>query len=298
MADKRFTSFFDEYPELKDYDKKQYKSHLVKRENHIVTITFNRPEIRNASSGDMWEFIRILDCVKQDRDARALVITGAGTAFHAGANIKGWSAGQEGEAEGGRREYESERWESAKLGFGSMPMMNIQYNMHKPSIAMVNGPARGMGFDHALTCDFVVASERASFAMSYIVQGLSPFDGGIWFLTRRCGYTVAMDLCITGRVVDAEEALRLNIVNKVVPHDKLEEETYKLADLVANHRSPLAVRMCRHYIYQALNQSFLDSLDDAHIGAQFSSISPHSKEAMKAWNEKREPDFEDVLYKE
>ena len=154
MAQKLLRTFFDEYPDLVNYDKIQYRSHLVKKENHIVTLTFNRPEIRNAHE-DMWEVIRILDCVKADRDARLLVITGTGSAFHAGANIKQWSARQEGD----RNEYEGMYWESGGLGTGSRPMMRYLYDLHKPSIAMVNGAARGMGFDWALACDLRVNAD-------------------------------------------------------------------------------------------------------------------------------------------
>lgn len=285
-----YRTFFDEYPELKNYDKITYRSHLVKKEKHIVTLTFNRPEMRNAHM-DQWEFIRILDCIKDDDDARLIVLTGAGTAFHAGANIKGWSARQEGD----RREYERRNWLSGGLGFGSRPMMRYLYDLHKPSIAMVNGAARGMGVDWALACDLVIASEKASFGMAYILQGLCPADGGIWYLSRRCGYGVAMDLCLTGRVIDAEEALRLNVVNKVVPHDKLEEETYKLADLISNKRSPMAVRLARNAIYQSLNDTLLENLDGTGVGFHWTGMSPWSREAMKAWVEKRDPNFEDLV---
>ncbi len=279
--------YFSAYPELQDYDKFEYKSHLVKKENHIVTITFNRPQIRNAHE-DQWEMIRILECVKADKEARAVIITGAGKAFHAGANIKGWSARQEGD----RTSYERYGFESAGLGGGSDPMMRFVREMHKPSIAMVNGAARGMGVDWALACDFVIASDQASFGLAYILQGLCPADGALWYITRQCGYRVAMDLCITGRVISAQEALDLHLINKVVPHEQLEKETYELADLIANKRSPMAVRLARHLIYQALNQSLLDNLDSTSVGFRWTAMSPYSREAMKAWVERRDPDFD------
>jgi enoyl-CoA hydratase/carnithine racemase len=281
--------FYYEYPNLKNYDKMEYKSHLVKKENHIVTLTFNRPHIRNANE-DMWEVLRILDCVKADAEARVLVVTGTGTAFHGGANIKNWSARQEGD----RRIYEGDRFEAAGLGKGSAPMMRYLHDLHKPSIAMVNGAARGMGVDWALACDLIISSDKATYGLAYILQGLCPADGALWYITRLCGYRVAMDLCMTGRIIDAQEALRLNMINKVVPHDELEKETYELADLLANKRSPMAVRLARHLIYQAQNQTLLDNLDNTAVGFAWSAMSPHSREAMKAWNEKREPDFSKV----
>ena len=174
-------------------------------------------------------------------------------------------------------------------------MMRYLYDLHKPSIAMVNGSARGMGVDWALACDLVVASERATFGMAYILQGLVAADGGPWYITRRCGYGVAMDLVLTGRVIDAEEALRLNMINKVVSHDQLEKETYALADLIANKRSPMAIKLARNGIYQAVNQTLLDNLDNIGVGFTWSGMSPFSREAMKAWVEKREPNFEDLL---
>lgn len=286
----RDNPYFDAYPERANYDKLKYRSHLVKKEKHIVTLTFNRPEIRNAHE-DQWEVLRILDCVKADEDANLLVITGTGTAFHAGANIKNWSARQEGD----RDRYERARWLTGGLGGGSRPMMRYLYDLHKPSIAMVNGSARGMGVDWALACDLVVASDRATFGMAYILQGLVAADGGPWYITRRCGYGVAMDLVLTGRVVDAEEALRLNMINKVVPHDQLEKETYALADLIANKRSPMAVKLARNGIYQAVNQTLLDNLDNIGVGFTWSGMSPFSREAMRAWVEKREPNFENLV---
>lgn len=287
---KQANLFFDQYPELKNYDQMQYESHLVKKENHIVTLTFNRPEIRNAHA-DMWEVLRILDCIKADNDARVLVVTGTGTAFHGGANIKNWSARQESD----RSVYERDRFEAAGLGKGSVPMMRYLHDLHKPSIAMVNGAARGMGVDWALACDLIIASDKASFGMAYILQGLCPADGGLWYLARQCGYRVAMELCMTGRVIDAQEALRLNMVNKVVAHNQLEKETYELANLIANKRSPMAVRLARHIIYQALNQTLLDNLDSTAVGFSWTAMSPYSREAMKAWVEKREPDFDNLL---
>jgi 2-(1,2-epoxy-1,2-dihydrophenyl)acetyl-CoA isomerase len=281
--------YFAEYPELMDYDTREYKSHLVKKENHIVTLTFNRPQVKNAHD-HAWEFIRILDCVKADKDANCLVVTGVGDAFHAGANIKGWSARQEGD----RKVYEKDRSEMGGLGMGSYPMMRFMRDLHKPTIAMVNGAARGMGVDLALCCDLIVASEKATFGTAYILQGLTPADGSMWYITQRCGYGVAMDLCLTARVVDAQEALRLNLVNRVVPHDELAKVTYELADLIANKRSPMAVRLARNTIYQATTQSLLDNLDTGHSASVWTSTSPYSREAMKAWVEKRQPNFNNI----
>ncbi len=286
---KIYQTFFDEYPELKDYDRMKYRSHLVKKENHIVTVTFNRPEMRNAH-WDMWEMMRIIDCIKNDEDARVMVLTGTGDAFHAGANIKNWSARQEGD----RKAYEKPSLESAGLGKGSRPMMEQMYHLHKPAIAMVNGAARGMGVDWALCCDLVIASEKATFGMAYIIQGLCPADGGIWYITRTAGYRVAMDLCLTGRVISAKEALDYKMINRVVPHEQLSKVTYELADLIANKRSPMAVRLARHGIYQALNQTILDNMDNTGVGFSWTGQSPYSREAMRAWVEKRNPDFDKI----
>lgn len=278
--------FWDEFPENRDYREKKHKSHLLKVENHIATLTFNRPEVLNAHA-DTWEVMRILDCLKQDPDVRVLVITGTGRGFHAGANIKRWSAGREERAARGET-----RRRGSGLGGGSRIMMGALYRLHKVSIAMVNGPAMGMGLDWALACDMRIASERAIFGCSYINQGLQPADGAVWYLPRLVGMGKAMELALTGKIIDAQEALRIGLVNQVVPHDELEKVTYELADLIANKKSPMAVQLTRNAIYLGLTEDLPQSLDSGGIGFSWSAGSEDSREAMRAWAEKREPRFE------
>jgi len=143
-------------------------------------------------------------------------------------------------------------------------------DLDKPVIAAINGAAMGAGLDMALMCDLRVVSDKAKLAESYITMGLVPGDGGAYFLPRLVNTSKALELLLTGDVFNAEEALQLGIVNKVVPHEHLLEETVKLAKKIAA-KPPLAVRIMKRAVYQAQTSSLRAHLD--YISSQLSLLS-------------------------
>ncbi|KNY09331.1 enoyl-CoA hydratase [Achromobacter piechaudii] len=177
----------------------------------VATLTLNRPEKRNAISDAMRaELIHALEAVAADRGTKALVLTGAGKGFCAGGDISGM-----------QRRMDAPAGEVAFNGWarqqGVHHAVSLLFRMPKPTIAAVNGAAAGLGADTALSCDFIVASEGASFTWSYIARGLIPDGGGMFFLPRRVGLARAKDLIYSGRKVLADEALALGIADRLAP---------------------------------------------------------------------------------
>ena len=184
-------------------------------QNAIATITLNRPEKRNAMSDDMrTEFIDALERVAADKTIRALVLTGAGKGFCAGGDISGME-----------RRLTAPTGEVAFNGWHRQQRVHhtqsLLHTMPKPVIAAVNGAASGLGADTALACDFIIASEWASFTWSYIHRGIIPDGGGMYFLPRRVGLSKAKELIFSGRKVDAAEALALGIADRKTSADSL-----------------------------------------------------------------------------
>jgi len=174
----------------------------------IATLTLNRPDKRNAMSDAMRsEFAEALDRVAADKAIRALVLTGAGKGFCAGGDI----SGMEKRMNAATGEIAFNGWRRQQ---GVHRVQTLLHTLPKPVIAAVNGAASGLGADTALACDFIMASEWASFSWSYIHRGIIPDGGGMYFLPRRVGLAKAKELIFTGRKVDADEALALGIVDR------------------------------------------------------------------------------------
>jgi enoyl-CoA hydratase/carnithine racemase len=184
-------------------------------ETGIATLTLNRPDKRNAMSDAMRaEFIAALEHVAADKAIRALVLTGAGKGFCAGGDI----AGMEKRMNAPAGEVGFNGWHRQQRVHHTQMLL---HTMPKPVIAAVNGAASGLGADTALACDFIIASEWASFAWSYIHRGIVPDGGGMYFLPRRVGLSIAKQLIFSGRKVDADEALSLGIVDRKTSADQL-----------------------------------------------------------------------------
>ena len=181
----------------------------------IATLAFNRPEKRNAMNDEMRaEFIAALERVAADKAIKALVVTGNGKGFCAGGDIVAME-----------RRMQAPTGEIAIIGWHRQQQVHhaqmLLHTMPKPTIAAVNGAAAGLGADTALACDFIVASERASFVWSYIHRGLSPDGGGMYFLPRRVGLSKAKELIFSGRKLEAQEALQLGIADRIEATDAL-----------------------------------------------------------------------------
>ncbi|MCT9126835.1 enoyl-CoA hydratase/isomerase family protein [Cupriavidus gilardii] len=250
----------------------QYSLIELRVESGIALITFNRPDKRNAMSDDMRaEFIDALERVAADKAIRALVITGNGKGFCAGGDVAGM-----------QRRMEAPPGEVAFNGWSRQQRVHhtvkLLHTMPKPTIAAVNGAAAGLGADTALCCDFVLASEAASFSWSYINRGLIPDGGGMYFLPRRVGLPTAKELVFTGRKVDAQEAKALGIA------DRLSQPETLIADALAwaselSQGSATAIALGKSII----NQSFELPADQVFAqGSQAQGICYTSTEHREA----------------
>lgn len=250
-------------------------------ENSIGTITLNRPEKLNAFAGTMREdLLQALRSLETDPSCRLVVITGAGRAFSAGGDV---------EFMAGLQKIDDLTAFRKLLDTGQAIVVQIA-EMTKPVIASINGIAAGAGCNLALACDYRIASDQAKLSQSFVKIGLHPDWGGTWLLPRLVGRSRAFELMVTARMVEAQEALAIGMVDRVVPADDLVAETQKLAGTIAAG-PPLAIAA----IKSALRQSEKNTL-----GAQVALESEHQRrafqskdaeEGMKAFFEKRAPLF-------
>lgn len=247
---------------------------------NVAVITLNRPEAKNAFSPDMirqWpEYLRK---AREDDSVRVVILTGRGDTFCSGGDIRDM-------AEGRLKSWDMKNF----LWEGVHRIVLAMEDLDKPVIAAINGAAMGAGLDMALMCDLRICSDQARLAESYIMMGLVPGDGGAYFLPRIIGLPKAMELLLTGDSITAEEALELRLVNRVVRHDTLMEETLKFARKIAS-KPPLAVRMMKRAVHQSLTSSLRAHLD--YISSQLSLLSETKdhQEAARAFLEKRKPLF-------
>lgn len=255
---------------------------LVSREDGIGTVTINRPEKLNALAGRMRE--ELAEAIAElagDAAVRVLVITGAGRAFCAGADI-GYMQSL---LQAGDRETFT-----ALVEAGRKVVSTIR-ETPKPVIASVNGPAAGGGANLALACDVRIASSDARIGQTFSRIGLHPDWGGSFFLPRLVGPALAYELFATGRMLDAEEALRLGLFNRVVPPERLAEETRAWARTLAA-QPPLALALIKRAV-QASERHSLSEMLDLELEHQLRCFeSGDAREGFAAFLEKRQPSFQ------
>ena len=254
-----------------------YKTLMYEKKENIGFLTINRPEKMNAISQELTaELSLFLDEIENDDELRVIVITGAGDkAFVAGADINELV---DRDARLGRR-VSRERQE----------IFSRIENLHVPVIAAVNGYALGGGLELALACSIRICSEKAQFGAPEVKLGIIPGDGGTQRLPRLVGQGRAMEMIITGDFIDAQEAYRIGLVNKVFPPEKLKEEAMELAKKIAS-RPPLAVR----YAKEAVNRSQEDSASGFALESYLHALScttEDKKEGVAAFLEKRKGKF-------
>ena len=254
-----------------------YKTLMYEKKENIGLLTINRPEKMNAISQELTaELSLLLDDIENDDELRVIVITGAGDkAFVAGADINELV---DRDARLGRR-VSRERQE----------IFSRIENLHVPVIAAVNGYALGGGLELALACSIRICSEKAQFGAPEVKLGIIPGDGGTQRLPRLVGQGRAMEMIITGDFIDAQEAYRIGLVNKVFPPEKLKEEAMELAKKIAS-RPPLAVR----YAKEAVNRSQEDSASGFALESYLHALScttEDKKEGVSAFLEKRKGKF-------
>ena len=253
---------------------------LYEVKGHVAIITLNRPDAKNAFSIEMitlWN--EYLKNARNDINVRVLIVTGKGDTFCSGGDIQEM-------AEGRLRSWDMKNfvWEGVHR-----IVLNLE-DMDKPVIAAINGAAMGAGMDMAIMCDIRICSDRARFAESYVNMGVVPGDGGAYFLPRLIGISKALELLLTGDVINPGEALKLGIVNRVVPHEDLLNEAFMLSEKIAK-KPPQAVRMIKRAVYQAQTSSLRSHLD--YISSQLALLTETEDhvEAAKAFLERRKPVF-------
>jgi 2-(1,2-epoxy-1,2-dihydrophenyl)acetyl-CoA isomerase len=250
-------------------------------EDGVATLTFNRPERMNALSTPIMEGLLVgLPRLAGDPTVRVVVLTGAGRAFCAGGDVKSM-------AEGGEQRSAAEA--TARLR-SRMEVSRILHELPKPTIAMINGPAAGAGLAFALACDLRIAGASARLVTAFVKVGLSGDFGGSFFMTRLVGTAKARELYFTGRPVDAEEALSLGLVNRVVPDDQLGDATMELARSLAQGPQ-VALGLMKRNMNCAESGGLAELLDIEAANMVQTTRTEDHREAAKAFVEKRAPIF-------
>lgn len=252
------------------------------QEGHIVTLTMNDPERRNPLTGNsaVPEFLEAIERIERDSSVRAVILTGAGSAFCSGGNVRDMERYAQMSGMQLRQEYRS--------GIQRLPL--ALFNLEVPVIAAVNGAAIGAGLDLACMCDIRVASAQAKFAESFVKLGIIPGDGGAWLLPRIIGLSRATELTLTGQMIDARQALDWNLVSRVVPAEELLDTAREIASAIAAN-PPHAVRLAKRLLREALHTR-LDTLLEMSAGFQvLSHQTADHREAVAAFIEKRPATF-------
>ena len=254
---------------------------IIERSNGVVTLTLNRPQRKNAITGEMWDGMTELFVeVAKNRDDRVLVITGAGDGFCSGADLGAAFDARPGAGVGNAIDG-MRRVSNAALRLHELP---------KPTIAAVNGIAAGAGCNLALGCDLVVASRDARFSEIFMRRGLVPDFGGTWLLPRLIGLHRAKELVFLGDVISAEEADRIGLVNHVVEPEALMSTAGKLARRLAA-MPPVQLGIAKRMLHQSLSVSMAEALESETVTQTAMFGSSDTAEAVSAFLEKREPKF-------
>lgn len=256
----------------------EFNNVLLEKEGNIAILTINRPKALNAlNSETLQDLDKALEQLENESDIYAVILRGAGDkSFVAGADIS---------------EMKNLNEEQGKeFGLLGNKVFRRLENLDKPVIAAISGFALGGGCELAMACDIRIASEKAKFAQPEAGLGITPGFGGTQRLPRLVGTGVAKEMIYTGRIVKADEALRIGLINKVVSPELLMEEAKKLADMISIN-APIAVKLCK----DAINRGTQVDIDSAIIieandfGKCFDT--EDQKEGMSAFIERREKNF-------
>jgi enoyl-CoA hydratase/carnithine racemase len=250
--------------------------------DHIATITLNRPEVMNALNRELYSELeaKVREC-HTDPEVRCVIITANGRAFCSGDDVRQIMLGEQ-------RESSTARLRDVRPR--PTPAAAAILECDKPVIAAVNGPAVGWGMDLSLFADIRVASTNAKFGELFIKRGLVPDLGGMWRLPQAVGPSRAAELCFTGDVISAEEALRIGLVSYVVPPEELLPKAREIAEKIAKN-PPIAMR----YLKEGLRRSRHASQDEmgAYVGSSLAYLftTEDHREGALSFVEKREPVF-------
>jgi len=241
--------------------------------NGVATLTFQRNDVRNAltSTAIVDDIVATAAYVNAESSISALIITGGGSAFSSGGNVKDMA-----DKAGDFAEQGCALEQAYRTGIQRMPKA-IQ-SIEVPTIAAINGAAIGAGFDLCNMCDIRIASHNAKFGETFVNLGIIPGDGGAWFLQRLIGYQKAAELTFSGRIIDADEAMQLGLLLKIVAQEQLLSETQILAEQFAR-QPPQALRRSKRLMQMAQRMELDDFLD---VCAAFQSLSHQNEEHVEA----------------
>jgi enoyl-CoA hydratase/carnithine racemase len=258
----------------------------VSREGPILILTMNQPESRNAISDveACMQFVQVCDEVNQDTSISAVILTGAGSSFSAGGNLKKMRD-RTGFAP---KETPIATRNSYKVSIQRIPL--ALYELEVPVIAAVNGHSIGVGLDLACMCDIRIASEKATFAESFVKVGIVPGDGGAWLLPRAVGLSKAMELSFTGETISASEALACGLVSKVVAHEQLLDAARELAGRIVCNPGH-ALRLTKRLLREGQHMQLKSLLELSAAYQAMAHETRDHREALDAFIEKRPPIF-------
>ena len=256
-----------------------YETIIYEKEKGIATLTFNRPHVMNAGNYQMGAEARAaVEAARDDDEVRVLIVTGAGRGFHAGDDVGEIFLAED------REKRRAERKLAQVKGI-ERPLYLQEF--YKPSIAAVNGPAVGLGLDVTLSCDVRLASENAKFGYFYVRRGLVGGASGVMILTHLIGISRALEMMLSGELIDAAEAERIGLVSRVVPQERLMDEAREVAHKLMQ-AAPLAQQVVKRSVYKAM-------FDPSGLAAYMAPMqqalfeTEDHLEGARAFAEKREP---------
>ena len=257
------------------------------RHGHVLLLTMTSPETRNALTSDdqFSAFVDVCARVNDDLGVRAVVLTGEGSAFCAGGNVKDMR-----DRQGLFSGDPADQAEAYRKGIQRIP--RAIHSLNVPILAAVNGPAVGAGCDLATMCDIRIGSEKAMFAESFVKLGIIPGDGGAWFLPRVVGYSNACKMAFTGAPVKAPEALAMGLVSEVVAPDDLVPRTLELAQEIASN-PPHAIRLTKQLLRASQDASLNELLEKSAAYQALCHAEPDHLEAVNAFFDKRAGSYRD-----
>ena len=272
-----------------------YQFIKVEKKEGVLLITMHDPSTRNALGQEMArEMFQELDRFEEDPEDRVLLITGTEPSFCSGANVRRFNQDIQ-EREGkpmlpwGKMEARLGSLKKVDTSVVSQVPLRI-HDLQKPSIAAVNGYAMGVGMGIALACDIRIASEKAAFSEAFVRMGLIPGDGSCWQLPRLIGLSNTFLLQYTGDRVDGNEAYRMGLVSKVVLQEELMPVAMELASRLAQGPTQ-SMSMTKYLVHKSLETNLRESLEIAHVAQELARETEDHKEAVRAFLEKRNPEF-------
>ncbi len=249
---------------------------IAERRGPVLLLTLNRPDRLNAWSDELEaRYFEHLDAAEEDSEVRAIVLTGAGRGFCAGADFD---------------DLQSDAAYDLSV-FDRPRPRTYPLTLRKPLIAAINGAAAGLGLVEALYCDVRFAAPRAKLTTAFVQRGLIAEYGSAWLLPRIVGTSRALDLLLSGRIIRAEEALGIGLVDRLCDPESLVEEAVAYANDLATISSPASMAVIKRQVFDDLDRSFEDAFEDAEVKIRESFGRPDVTEGVASYLEGRPPEF-------